>query len=155
MKKVLITALGIILVASIIGLAYNFLSSDPIKLKGEDKAKVQEKDIFTDSTEKTIGIGQIKKYLNDPRIQFVDARNPNSFAKGKIGNAINVFPEEDNQSDYMRKLTQLPQDKVLIVYCDGGTCDLSHHVVKDLKSFGFSKVFLYDGGWDEWEKSSK
>lgn len=155
MKKVLMTALGIILIASVVGLAYNFFSADPVKFKHEEKAKVHETNIFSDSTEKTVGIDQIKQYLNDPRIQFVDARAPEAFAHGKIGNAINAFPEDEDQSSYMKKLSQLPTDKVLIVYCDGGNCDLSHHVVKDLKNFGFTKVFLYAAGWDEWSQSSK
>jgi rhodanese-related sulfurtransferase len=49
----------------------------------------------------------------------------------------------------------LPRDKTYIVYCDGGACDLSHHVAKTLIEFGFKRVFVYRGGWDEWKIKNK
>ena len=73
------------------------------------------------------------------------------FEKGKIGNAINVYPF-DEESIYFRLLTTLPMDKLLIVYCDGGDCELSHKVCEDLFSFGYKNVFIYSQGWDEWSK---
>ena len=61
----------------------------------------------------------IKKYMNDSRVQLIDAREPELYAKGKIGNAINIFPYQE-QSDYFKKLRDVPDGKTIIVYCEGG-----------------------------------
>ena len=101
----------------------------------------------------TVTYQQVVKHLYDKNFVFVDARKHDSFLSGKIGNAINAFPLDDENKDlYFRTLTSLPYDKIIIVYCDGGECELSHHVCDDLFSFGYKNVFIYSKGWEEWSK---
>lgn len=83
---------------------------------------------------------------------IIDARSPDLYSQGHIGNAINIFPYED-EATYVQKIFDLPQNKRIVVYCDGGTCDLSHHVAEDLvNNFNFENVFIYKGGWEDWIK---
>jgi len=105
---------------------------------------------------KTITYTQLLKYLNNPNIILIDARDPESFAKGKIGNAINLFPEAPHlEQNYYPKIDKLDRNKLIIVYCNGVECDLGHMVLKDLIIAGFQKMLLYVGGWDEWELKQK
>ncbi len=101
--------------------------------------------------EKTVTYEQVKEKLNDPRFQIIDARKPEDYKKGKIGNAINIFPYEEEVA-YMGRIFGLPRDKVFIIYCNGGTCDLSHKLAEDMIGVGFTKILIYTGGWDEWSK---
>ncbi len=82
----------------------------------------------------------------------IDARSPEMYELGKIGNAINIFPLIEEKDEYFRTLSTLPKEKAIVIYCDGGDCDLSHLLANDLKNFGFTKIFLYVGGWEEWSR---
>lgn len=95
---------------------------------------------------------QLLKYLNNPNVVIIDARGEEEFEKGHIGNAINIYAYMADQNKYFALITTLPQNKIYIIYCDGGNCDASHKLTEDIVSFGFKNVYLYSGGWDEWSK---
>lgn len=203
-KNIFKDAFAIIVISSILGLAYNFYSeksiplikkSENIETISEDKlfdsphaivqptvdskvaqhdnslqpselAKVKADTIVKKVKEKTIdnptsevkseyiSMQLVKKYINDSRVLIIDARSAEMFAGGHIGKSINIYPLTDDKDEYYKQLMQLPRDKTLIIYCDGGNCDLSHHVYNDLKNFGFGKIFIYQGGWEEWSKDA-
>lgn len=97
---------------------------------------------------------QLTKFLNSPNLILIDARSPEDYQKEHIGNAINIFAYEDDMNKYFQNLANIPFDvrKVIIVYCEGGTCDASHKVASDLIRLGHKNVFVYQGGWEEWTK---
>ena len=102
---------------------------------------------------KIVTYEQMKRIVNSPGFYIIDARRPDQYASGKIANAVNIFPYDD-QPVYAQKLMRVESEKTIVVYCDGGTCDLSHEVAKDLTSiFKSAKVFVYEGGWEEWTKN--
>jgi rhodanese-related sulfurtransferase len=101
---------------------------------------------------KEIGYKLVDKYKSDNRFLLIDARSAEIYSKGRIGSAINIYPLGDNQDQYFREINTLPRDKAIVIYCDGGACDLSHHLAEDLKNFGYTKIFIYKGGWEEWIK---
>lgn len=47
----------------------------------------------------------------------------------------------------------LPDDTTIVVYCEGGGCDSSEQVYETLKSFDFSRVRLFAGGWELWTRA--
>lgn len=101
----------------------------------------------------SVSYQQVISKLDDPNVVFIDARPVEEYEEEKIGNAISCFPYLEPEDEYMRIiLEEIPRDKVYIIYCHGGNCDLSHHVAKDMKAFGFEKIFIYTGGWEEWIK---
>jgi rhodanese-related sulfurtransferase len=100
---------------------------------------------------KDLTMKQVEKLLNNPTVQFIDARTSDKYAQGHIGNAINIYGVEAQQR--IPELLAIPQDRIVVVYCDGGEeCELSHMVADILKNFGYQKVFIYKGGWEEWVK---
>lgn len=107
-----------------------------------------------ENIEKTVTYEQMKKIINNPNFVIIDARSADDYSKGKIGNAINIFPYDD-ESRYFPKILSLPSDKKIVIYCTGGNCDLSHHLAEDLMNFDFKNVFIYTGGWEEWELKNK
>lgn len=159
MKKLIIEIFMIVVFSSLIGFVYIIYTGKDISLLG--KANVSENlvdDIFDSQgevtfKEKNVNFEILQRYLNDDRVLIIDARDPMQYSMNRIGDAINIYPY-DEQSEYMNALISLPNDKVIIVYCDGGTCDSSHRVAQDLASFGFERVYVYTGGWEDWEQNS-
>lgn len=111
-----------------------------------DKQKVAE---AHHNLAKTVTFDQMVKIINNESFVIIDARSPESFATERIGNAINIFPYGD-EGEMMNKIMSLPHDKKIVVYCDGGACDASHKIAEIIISFGYDRVFLYSGGWEEW-----
>lgn len=163
MKRVLVEILIIVLISSIIAIIYNAFSQKPLPLIAK---KIQENEkgnpaLFdknfvsqVKTLDSMISYSQIIKILDSPEFIIIDARNPEQFEKGHIGNSININPYMEQQV-YMEKMVMLPRDKGIVCYCDGGTCDLSHEVAKELINMGFKRVFIYGGGWEEWSKKRK
>jgi rhodanese-related sulfurtransferase len=101
---------------------------------------------------KTVTFEQMQKIVKSTDFVIIDARNPEQFAKGHIPNSINIFAL-DSPDNKVPKIYDIQMDKKIIIYCDGGNCDLSHELAKELLNiFGFKEVFIYSGGWEEWSK---
>ena len=118
---------------------------------------VEDKNLETTTESKTselksLTFKQVLKIINNPKFRLIDARPPHEWSEAHIGNAVNIYPFDENQEQYFKYVTAQPKDIILVVYCSGGTCEASHKVVNDLKSFGYKDVYLYSGGWDEWTK---
>lgn len=125
--------------------------------------KIEEKQVAETIPQKRsdeipiVTYNQLIKYLESPNLILIDARSPDEYHKAHIGNAINIFAYEQDLNLYFQKIATLPKDpnKVIIVYCEGGSCDASHKVSHDLIHLGHKNVFIYPGGWDEWTKLRK
>ncbi|MFN3306638.1 MAG: rhodanese-like domain-containing protein, partial [Candidatus Kapaibacteriota bacterium] len=138
------------------------IEGDKIAAKPSDLASIESRNPDTKSTHvidelPTVTYNQLKKFLKSPNLILIDARSPSDFEKAHIGNAINIFAYEENLDVYFRNLMSIPFDekKVIIVYCDGGSCDASHKVAKDLIQLGHKNVFVYAAGWEEWVKKER
>lgn len=99
---------------------------------------------------KEIVYDQFVNFLSKPCIVLIDARIPESYGKGHVRNAINVNGTEAESPESIGRLIGLPKDKIMVIYCDGGECELSHRVADVLKNFGYGPIYIYTGGWAEW-----
>jgi len=97
---------------------------------------------------KSLSLAQFKRLYDKPNVVLIDARIQDKYDQGHIGNAINIFGSEVEQR--IPELIAIPQDKVIIIYCDGGHCELSHRVAEVFTRFGYNNVFVFLGGWAEW-----
>jgi histidine triad (HIT) family protein len=121
-------------------------------VKGEE-TKTDAAQTFTPEPGKVYEItkAQFVKLLKQPHY-LIDARTPEAYAKGYIADAVNFYGGEVEGS-IPDLLAQVPRDRVIMIYCDGGEeCELSHHVADVLKRFGYGPMFIYMGGWNEWKK---
>ncbi|MFP4367954.1 MAG: rhodanese-like domain-containing protein [Candidatus Kapaibacterium sp.] len=110
---------------------------------------------LADPQEQTVTFEQMLKITGNPNFVIIDARHPDQYAKDKIGDAINIFPYDD-EHEIMPKIFELPDNKTIVIYCDGGTCDSSHKLADlIMQARGFDKVFIYSGGWEEWIKKKE
>lgn len=93
---------------------------------------------------------QTLKIMKMPNVIIYDARPKGLYEKGHLPNAVSLPPEEF-EAKIMDLLT-INKSYPVIIYCDGGECDLSHELETKLKAIGFQKLFIFQGGWEEWEK---
>lgn len=106
----------------------------------------------SDGDFKVVNYNQMLKLKDMNDFILVDARHPEQFDKSKIGDAVNIYPYVENEEQIFDKIFQLPYDKNIVVYCDGGNCDSSHKLAEYMINLGYEKVYIYIGGWEEWVK---
>ena len=75
----------------------------------------------------------------------LDARTPETFAKGHVPGAINIPHRTIDGST----TASLPRDKVIVTYCDGVFCNASTKAAAKLTALGFKLKEMLDGmtGW--------
>ena len=101
---------------------------------------------------------QVMKLLARPgSATFIDARKGEEHEKGSFPGSLNVdvlqFQANPMYRDEcMRLLYSLPKDKIVVAYCGGGNCELSHELCDIMIPMGFTRVFIYLGGWNEYKE---
>jgi rhodanese-related sulfurtransferase len=85
-------------------------------------------------------------------IHFVDARDPALYAAGHIPGSANIPFEM--LGEYLPKLNDIPKNQLVVFYCDGGDCRLSHDLAEYALSQGWNRLCVFEGGWEEWSKES-
>ena len=155
--SILLKALIIILIALIFGLVSNYFSPHRINLIGNWSKKV-----FSDSLivpysygkgdPPAITLSEAMTKYQSPQVIFLDARLEGDYKAGHIKNALNL-PYEELGNFWDKVALQLSPDKEIVTYCDGTECENSLFLARELKQKGFTKVFIFFGGWSEWKKA--
>ena len=81
-------------------------------------------------------------------VMLIDARPAaRKFNPGHIMGSVNI---PDDKFEQMKD--QLPQDKstLLIYYCEGPECVLSHNSARKAEALGYTNVKVYTNGFPEW-----
>lgn len=99
-----------------------------------------------------IQIAQVKAFFTAKAATIIDARDAGEYVVGHIPGAINL-PYDQVITDPARLEKFDAGGKPIIVYCGGGTCELSMNLGFALVNAGKKKVLVYMGGWPEWSTS--
>jgi rhodanese-related sulfurtransferase len=99
-----------------------------------------------------IEISKVKAFFDAKAATIVDARDASDYAQGHIPGAINLpYDNVVTNAELLEKFDA--KGKPIIVYCGGGTCELSMNLGYALVQAGQKKVLVYMGGWPEWSTS--
>ena len=96
----------------------------------------------------------VAKYAVLPKpdgVQIIDSRpTARKYDPGHIPTALNL-PD----ADFDKLVDQLPKDKatLLIFYCDGFECMLSHNSAFKAEKLGYSNIKVYAAGYPDWLKN--
>jgi rhodanese-related sulfurtransferase len=101
---------------------------------------------------KEINTATARRIFDEKKALFVDARPAAQFGEGHIPGAINVYAEDFNPNIPM--LLKYPNDTLVVAYCGGGLCELSHELADKLRTLGFKRVVVYTGGTTEWNANN-
>ncbi|MBW1975870.1 MAG: rhodanese-like domain-containing protein [Deltaproteobacteria bacterium] len=150
MKKVLLEALCLIVVATAIALGSNYIRRDKLTLFGTDCLKQTR--VCHSRVQRTgrVTIEEAAAFFFKNAAIFVDARSRVSYVLGHIPNAMNI-PADDIQSGIDNLLVGLSDDIMIIVYDDDVEGNVSADVAAFLEDMGFKKVFVFPNGWSDWQ----
>lgn len=102
---------------------------------------------------KEIGYDAFVRLSANPHY-LIDARTAEAFGKGHIQGAVNFYGGEAEML-VPQMLSSVPRDRVILIYCDGGECELSHYIADVLKNFKYGPIMIFTGGWAEWSKARR
>lgn len=94
-----------------------------------------------------------RKLLGRKTTYLIDARIPEKFAEGHVQGAVNV--DGNTVETNIPQVLGIPKERVVVIYCDGGHCELSHRVADVMSRFGYGPILIYTGGWAEWSAKGK
>jgi rhodanese-related sulfurtransferase len=97
-----------------------------------------------------VDLGATRRFFDAKAALFVDAREADEYAEGHIPGALSL-PFDTSVTDPVALEALDPAGKALIVYCGGGTCELSMNLAFALVQAGHKKVLVYMGGYPEWQ----
>ncbi len=76
---------------------------------------------------------------------LVDVLPPGSFLRHHIPGAVNI------PLDYLHEVVEiLPHDRDIVVYCTNEECEFSEIAARKLGLHGFTRVYKYTGGLQDW-----
>ncbi len=101
-----------------------------------------------------VGIISIKEaaaLFHADQAVFIDARPEFAYDQGHIQGAL-CLPWEAAEDKCFDVVTEIPEGKKIITYCDGATCDLCDHLAIFLRDLGFEDVQALTNGWSLWQQ---
>jgi rhodanese-related sulfurtransferase len=102
---------------------------------------------------KTVRREQLKAMLDrNDDVVMVNVLDRESFTQAHIPGSFNVPAEE---ADFIRRVEDLAGDKdaKVIVYCGSFECPLSNTAARRLEQAGFSQIYEYEGGIEDWQEA--
>ena len=130
-----------------LGLVFNTLRPDSLPL-----VYAQESQVQLDAQSGEIALKDATLLFVSQRAIFLDARDNHFYNQEHIQGALSIPPD---YFDYeFPKISDQLADKILITYCDGELCQLSHELAEMLKSQGLDNVYVLVNGWDLWKNEN-
>jgi rhodanese-related sulfurtransferase len=157
LKGIVLKSILIIILGSVVGLSYNSLSSKGITLKGSWSSQITSDSVIVPYTYQkddapAVSLDYAQMKFQSSKVIFLDARLPADFKAGHIKGAIN-FPYEEFEQYSTQVISKLPTNEEIIAYCDGGECESSLLLSRELRDLGYRNVKVFFGGWSEWKKA--
>jgi len=102
---------------------------------------------------RAIGLVQVVEHFNTGEAVFVDARDRDEFVAGHIPGSFSL--PYDEMESYLDVLHYLPEDGLVVTYCDGSDCHKSLDLADELTAMGFSRVRVFFEGWEAWQEAGE
>ena len=142
---------SIITLSIVISFATNLIRPNSIPFLAEKLEQAENINFDTDEPLLlTISLDQAKEFYEKNTL-FLDARDEAYYNKGHINGAIkNIFFME---LLFNIESIQSKQDP-LVVYCGDPGCGDSEDLAYNLQDAGFTKLYVFKGGWLEWSAAN-
>ncbi len=146
MKTISKQVVYIIASSIVISALFNYLRPTGIPIVAKQINGFSGDDKVNEFIVEIIDLKLAKAYFYDGVI-FVDARDFVSFSDGHITNAVSAFPYDEMVDNIF---ITYGFNKPVVVYCDDAECGLSEDLAYKLQADGFSKIYVFSGGWNQW-----
>ncbi len=162
LNRSLLTGGGVI----IVGLGFNWLSPHGLPLIAAHQSvvvqgRVQEIPLFVghragaqpaslsvNHPAEEIGLERARQLFAGGAALFLDARDYDEYLDGHIEGAVSVPYTEFLENPTI--IDRLNRSVCIVTYCDGDECQASIDLAVRLNEMGFTDVWFYFGGWNEW-----
>ena len=98
----------------------------------------------------SVSLEQAYALFTSGKTVFVDARTEKEYGEGHIQGSLNI-PHE-HWEDYSALFGKL-ENRPVVTYCSGAECKASVHLADNFTQMGFSPIYVFFGGWPEWQKA--
>ena len=116
---------ALVILSAVVALAVNALRTDRLPLVGDWSAAAR---ITTATGERMdISLDEAQKLFSSNTAVFIDARSAEDYSRGHIQGARSL-PWHDVDLKFMSVTQDMELETPIITYCDGETCELSHHL---------------------------
>ncbi len=139
-------AIYIIICSVVVGILFNLLRPAGISIIAKPISKFSDNYRIDEFIIEIIDLKIAKKFYYDD-VLFIDARNDISFNEGHITGAISSTPYNEMVD---KIFNNLGFNELFVVYCDDAECGLSEDLAYQLQAEGFSKIYVFSGGWNQW-----
>ena len=86
--------------------------------------------------------------LGNPDMPIIDSRKKTEFLKGHIEGAVSILNTEMTERDL--EVVVPHRDATILFYCNGVRCLRSTDAIRKAKSWGYTNLIWFRGGWKEW-----
>ncbi|MBF0210619.1 MAG: rhodanese-like domain-containing protein [Desulfamplus sp.] len=156
-KQIIFQISVFIFLSVTLAITINHFRSDSIPIIGDWSVDAR----FSDSAGASlvISLDEAKVLFEQNQALFLDARPKDQYDEGHIAGALSL-PQQEAESYFMEVAIELEASqvdingsKLIITYCDGDTCQLSHELALFLKEMGFNNVKVLVNGWSLWQEA--
>jgi 3-mercaptopyruvate sulfurtransferase SseA len=125
-------------------------SDDPMAIPAAEEGEAGLPEIPALDRPIEIQLAAVKQYVDAGAAVVIDAREAEEYAAGHIPGAL-AFSYDEATGDPERLARLAASREPLIVYCGGGTCELSLSLAWELIFAGHTRVTVFMGGFPEWQ----
>ncbi|MDX9802395.1 MAG: rhodanese-like domain-containing protein [Spirochaetia bacterium] len=148
LKRSFAECVGIFLFSTILAFSTNFFRSDGLSLLRPKFLPPPAED----NQANNISLQTLKGKLQQPGVIILDARSSDEFAEGHIPGAKNL-PYFEFAEKAPVVLKEISFNQEMIAYCDGLECSNAEDLAFLLRENGYSKIKVFQGGWEEWKEN--
>ena len=127
-----------------------FLFAIPLTLLPPD-AMANEKPFAPDSIDGVMIVTAeqaIDLILGNPDMPIIDSRKKTEYLKGHIEGAVSILNTEMTVQDLEQIVPD--RDSAILFYCNGIRCLRSSDAIRKARSWGYTNLIWFRGGWKEW-----
>lgn len=146
MKFIIKQAVYIIISSFVVGVLFNFLRPAGIPIIAKQINGFSNNFQIDEFIIEIINLEIAKKFFYD-NVLFIDARDNTSYMEGHITGAISSI-NHNEMVDII--FNNHGFNEPFVIYCDNEECGFSEDLAYQLQAEGFSKIYVFSGGWNQW-----
>lgn len=139
----------LVFVASAVGLIYHGTADIGFLNNPSAVAEVTRRYYSVDIPERSLA--EVNASIENADAILVDARMSLDFRSGALPGAVSISVDS-TLPERQRALGKISRSFPIIVYCQSSGCTYSDEVARFLKFNGYTRVSIYRGGFQEWQK---
>jgi rhodanese-related sulfurtransferase len=140
-------ALAVLSLSTAVGLGVNLVRSGGLLAATTAVTEISEAHLayLTPKVDKR----SLALWIDAGDLSLIDARYKEDYDKGHIAGAINI-PVDLSAGEMLKRVASVDKNARVVIYCQSSSCPFSSIVARTLHGDGYTNLFVYKGGWNDW-----